>query len=135
LEASPLAARHWRSRLHQCQYRVITIDDRQYNASHLAWLYVHGEWPALELDHEDTDRSNDRIGNLREAQPVENRANTKPRSASGFKGVRLRRGRAEAGILSRGKGTYLGSFDTPEEAAAAYHARAVELYGEFARAA
>lgn len=114
-------------------YRVITIGDRQYNASHLAWLYVYGEWPDDELDHKDTNRANDRIDNLREAEPVENRANVHPASNSGFKGVRVKRKRAEASIVTRGKGIYLGTFDTPEEAAAAYHAKAVELYGEFAR--
>lgn len=115
-------------------YRVIVIDDRQYNASHLAWLYVHGEWPELELDHRDTNRANDRIENLREAQPEQNRANTRPRSASGFKGVRRRWSRWESSLVYKGEYFYLGTFDTPEGAADAYHAKAVSLYGEFARA-
>lgn len=116
-------------------YRVIVINDRQYSAHQLAWLYVYGGWPKEELDHWDTDRSNNRIANLREAQPVENRANTQPRSASGFKGVRKKWSRWEASIVHQGKYRYLGTFDAPEEAAAAYHAKAVELYGDFARAA
>ncbi len=133
--------RRWRSAkgeagcLNAKGYLVITIDNRQYSAHHLAWLYVFGEWPREELDHHDTNRSNNRISNLREAEPIENRANTRPRGASGFKGVRKKSSRWEASIVHRGLYIYLGTFDTPELAAASYHSKAIELYGEFARAA
>lgn len=133
--------RRWRSAkgkagcLSSKGYVVITINDRQYQAQHLAWLYFYGEWPKQELDHEDTDKSNNRIRNLREATPLQNRANTAPRSACGFKGVRKKWSRWESSIVHQGKYTYLGTFDTPEAAAAVYHAKAIELYGEFARAA
>lgn len=133
--------RRWRSAKgvagsrHPHGYVVITIDNIQYPAHRLAWLHHYGEWPMGELDHKDTNRANNSIGNLREAQPVQNRANTAPRAKSGFKGVRRKWNRWEASIVHRGVYTYLGTFDTPYEAAAAYHAKAVEFYGNFARAA
>lgn len=116
-------------------YIVITINDIQYSAHHLAWLYHYGEWPAQELDHKDLNKSNNQISNLREALPIQNRANTKPRAASGFKGVRKKWNRWEASIVHEGNYMYLGTFDTAELAAASYESKARELHGEFARAA
>lgn len=46
-------------------YRVITIDNRKYPASRLAWFYVTGVWPSFNLDRVDNDLTNDRFANLR----------------------------------------------------------------------
>lgn len=35
--------------------------------SHVIWWKAKGEWPRFELDHEDTNKINDKIGNLRES--------------------------------------------------------------------
>ena len=48
-------------------YVVMTIDQRQYRANRLAWLYVYGEWPEGIVDHENRDRADNRISNLRDA--------------------------------------------------------------------
>lgn len=78
-----------------------------------------------------------RIANLRQATNSQNQANrvAEKINTHGFKGVRRKRGRWVA-RLNHGKTYYhLGSYATPEEAQAAYMAKAVELFGEFARAA
>lgn len=110
-------------------YRFIRIGDAQYQAHRLVWLHVSGE-PAPEMiDHRDRDPLNNRIGNLRAATRGQNRANSRPSTKLGIKGVYARRSRFYAMI---GK-VYLGTFGTIEEAAAAYKAKAEEIHGEFTR--
>ena len=63
-------------------YRCISVHDRSYRATRLAWLYVTGEWPALEIDHEDGDVANDRFANLRLADRQQQQ-----RNRGSFRGV------------------------------------------------
>lgn len=120
-------------------YRLIGVDGKLYRAHRLAWLYMTGQWPTRHVDHEDRDTSNDRWGNLRLASASQNGGNstTKKNNKSGFKGVhrRPRDGRWVAQISCRRQNYWLGAFDTPEEAHAAYVAEAQKYFGEFARAA
>lgn len=116
-------------------YVRLEIAGGRYHAHRLAWLYVHGEWPENNIDHIDGDRSNNRIANLRVANPSQNIANSRKRKASEFKGVSRRHKRWVAQITLNYKSLYLGTFNTPEEAHAAYLAAATRLFGEFARAA
>jgi len=120
-------------------YLRIGIDGRDYLAHRLAWLHVHGVWPAGEVDHRNQTRDDNRIDNLREATHAQNGWNAGKRShnASGFKGVSFdkRDRRWVAEIRHHGKRECLGYFDTPEEAHAAYVEAAHRLHGEFARAA
>jgi len=55
-------------------------------------------------------------------------------NTTGFKGVYLVRstGRFKASIRLAGKHTYLGTFDTKEEASKAYEEAANDHWGEFA---
>ena len=46
-------------------YRCIRVDNKDYKASRLAWLYMKGYFPEHEVDHEDRVRHNDRWKNLR----------------------------------------------------------------------
>lgn len=113
---------------------------RAYGAHRLAWLYMTGKWPEGEIDHEDLDPSNNRWKNLRAANRSTNIANTKRRSdnTSGLKGVYRGQGQKRpwrAEITLHKKRVFIGAFETMEEAKAAYDARALEHYGEFARAA
>lgn len=120
---------------------VIRIDGCLYKSHHLAWLYMTGEWPVDQIDHEDLDRTNNRWLNLREADNSQNGAN-KPlqcNNTSGFKNVSYRpdcRNRPYLAFASvSGKRKYLGAFKTAEEASSVAFAAAKVIFGEFARAA
>jgi hypothetical protein len=55
------------------------------------------------------------------------------RSASGFKGVSFHHGGWHAHLKCQGKDYRRGPFESPEQAAAAYDAMAIKLFGEFAK--
>ena len=118
-------------------YVYIKIEGRNYLAHRLAWLYMTGEWPKDEIDHENTIRSENWWDNLREATGFQNKANTKKSAAntSGLKGVSFHRrsNKWMAQIKSQGRHHYLGLFDAPEAAHAAYANAARRLHGAFAR--
>lgn len=120
-------------------YRLIGIDGEIYLEHRLAWLYVKGEWPEKDIDHEDVDPSNNRFGNLRPATHSQNHCNKKTpaNNTSGFKGVSWnKKDRVwQALIKLRGKSHYLGGFGDPAEAHAAYCAASAKLHGEFGRPA
>lgn len=104
-------------------------------AHRVAWMMTHGAWPECHIDHIDGNRSNNRISNLRQADPVQSAHNRKGRSdsGSGIIGVKKIRDGAkwEAKIETNGVKTYLGRFDTANEASAAYETAAREMRGEF----
>jgi HNH endonuclease len=86
------------------------------------------------LDHKDRNPSNNRISNLREATSSQNTANSKKKNGSrnGLRGTELvPSGSWQARINSSSKKAYLGTFDTPEEAHAAWCKAAKAIYGEF----
>lgn len=102
------------------------------------WALHTGAWPTSDLDHRDTDKSNNQFLNLRPCDGSGNRMNTTVRSdnTTGFKGVtRASRGspKYQAQLMDRGKRVYLGQFDDAKTAAHAYDAAANEHFGEFAR--
>lgn len=67
-------------------YRKISIDSYSYYEHHLAWLYIHGEWPT-EIDHIDGDRSNNAIANLRVATRSQNNMNKLKNGSEGLPGA------------------------------------------------
>lgn len=113
--------------------RSIQLDGRKYKAHQLAWLYMTGTWPEHEIDHVNGLPGDNRFVNLRDEPRTTNMRNqVAPRrdSVSGFRGVSPHEGRWQADIRVDGKKKYLGLFDTPEEASAAYWAAKAELHGE-----
>lgn len=86
-----------------------------------------------DIDHRDLNGLNNRRSNLRFCTDSLNHANCLPRSSTGFKGVKTVLNRWGAYIAVNKKFIWLGTFDTPEEAARAYDARARIEFGEFAR--
>lgn len=113
-------------------YRSIRVDGRNYLAHRLAWLYVYGEWPKDQIDHINGVKDDNRIANLREATNAENNQNLAMRSSnkSGFVGVHWhsRDRKWHANIRINMKRKFLGRFNTPESAHAAYLAAKAELH-------
>jgi hypothetical protein len=123
--------------VHHTGYLQVRLDGRVYQASRVAWFYVHGVWPdPYDIDHKNGDPIDNRIKNLRCATPTQNMGNRKRNfsSVTGFKGVSRSRGKFAAEIAMNGKRTWLGRFETAEAAHAAYMAEAGKLFGQFARA-
>lgn len=118
-------------------YRAIVIDQKLYYGHRLAWFWMKGEWPQDHIDHEDTDRSNNRWINLRAATYSTNLANrgSPKNNTSGFKGVSFCKmtGRWRANICVEGRQISLARTDTREQAAQIYQAAALKYFGEFAR--
>lgn len=108
-------------------YRQIKIKYVAYLAHRLAWLYVHGEWPMGQIDHINGNRTDNRICNLRDVSASINQLNRHvpmKNETTGFAGVYVRRnGRFGARIRLHGRLHYLGVYDTPEEAHAAWARR------------
>jgi len=121
------------------QYHSIRVRDWPFLAHVLAFLHVTGEWPKGNIDHSNNDGLDNAWTNLRIATKTQNAANSaKPRTnTSGFKGVSKAKatGKWRASIKVDAKQVWLGNFDTPEAAHAAYLEKAKEIHGEFARAA
>lgn len=106
-------------------YRLIRVGGWRYRAHRLAWLYVHGAWPAGQIDHINGIRDDNRIANLRDVPDIinqQNRRNPHKGSQVPFLGVKLAKqpNRFVAGIKDAGRHVHLGVFDSPEEAHAAY---------------
>ena len=113
-------------------YREIKINGKEYYAHRLAWLYVHGEWPADQIDHINGVRSDNRIDNLRLASKKQNMENRKQQinNKSGYRGVywHTTSGKWRARVKHHGKHYESGSFDVLEEAAAAAKAMRDQLF-------
>lgn len=117
-------------------YILIRVDGRGWWAHRLAYLYMTGEHPAVDIDHINRDKSDNRWCNLRRATRSENLANASQRrdTKSGHRGISWdRSGRCwKARLCVRGRHVHVGQFRDIAEAVAA-HARAMrEHFGEFA---
>lgn len=89
--------------------------------------------PGILVDHRDGNGLNNTRANLRIASIAENNRNRKAISArAGFKGVRAVGPKWRAEIRRGTDRLHLGMFSTPTEAAIAYDAAALDLFGEFA---
>lgn len=116
------------------KYRRVGILGRYYMAHRLAWLIVYGRWPEVEIDHVNGNKADNRICNLREATPTQNRWNTRHRNRAGLTGAgySAHKGQYRAQIrIEDGGRKFLGWFDSAEEAHAAYAVASKELHGEF----
>lgn len=88
------------------------------------------------VDHIDRDGLNNKVSNLRFCTKSENGMNRcKQRNTTSiYKGVSFhkRNNNWKASIRLEGKDIYLGCFTNEVDAAKAYNAKAIELFGEFA---
>lgn len=121
---SNVAAGPVRPRPSKNGYLRMRVDGKLYYLHRLAWLYVHGSWPSNLADHKDGDKTNNRIGNIRDATHAQNLQNIAAtgRGASGLRGAYFDKasGKWQAKITRNYKTISLGYFDTPELAHAAY---------------
>lgn len=113
-------------------YIEICLERNRYKEHRLVWLWHHNETPPFLLDHVNGQRLDNRIENLRPASDAENVRN------------RLRNGKYPTGVWKGPKGRYcaridngngklyLGYYDTPQEAAAAYAGASIVLHGKYA---
>lgn len=119
-------------------YVRISVDGKRYLAHRLAFLYMTGEWPSNEVDHRDGNPSNNAWANLRAASHAENMRNGKARkhNSLGIKGVRrTATGAYSARITINRETLYLGTYTTPDEAAAIYALAAKDVHGSYGRPA
>jgi hypothetical protein len=115
-------------------YLHIGIGRRVYSAGRLAWLYVTGKWPVSRINYINGDRSDIRCANLREATHSQCRVISRTKNKLGARGVWLSKSdRYVAQIRFMGKLRYLGSFETVDEAKAAYEKAAKKHFEEFAQ--
>ncbi len=115
-------------------YVYIMINRERFLAHRLAWLYMTGSFPQMEVDHIDRVRSNNSWNNLRSVSTQQNSFNRSIHSnnKTGFKGVcfEKREGKFKASIRFNGRTRHLGYFSTAEEASQCYRLAAIKLHGE-----
>lgn len=117
---------------HSMGYVQVSLDGESKFAHRVAWALHTGEWPSVEIDHRDGDRSNNSWVNLREASHAENMQNrSKHRNnTSGYTGVSYDREsrRWAAQIRYDGKRHRLGRFANKVDAHAAYLVAKAQLH-------
>ena len=109
----------------------IMIDRKCYRSHRLAWLYMTGAWPDFEVDHRNTDGTDNRWENLRpstRAGNMQNQRRAHRNNKVGFLGVHQQGERFRARLRVAGKSASLGMFATAEEAHAAYVRAKRELH-------
>ena len=106
-------------------YLLIQIGAYKYKVHRLAWLYMHGIWPIGVIDHINHVVSDNRISNLRDVTPDQNREHVisaRRCSVTKLLGAHYiaRSGKYVARIGIKGKQVHIGTFDTAEAAHEAY---------------
>jgi len=110
--------------------RIEFLGNRVY-AHRLAWFYMTGAWPKFQIDHIDRNKSNNKFWNLRDVPEEINGRNCPPQpNRTGFPGVnKARNGKFCAQITIEGHSKHIGTFNTAEEAHAAFVKQTKALYG------
>lgn len=106
-------------------YRALSILGKKEYCHRLAWLFVHGEMPDC-IDHINGNKLDNRIANLRNTTKAMNNKNQHQSRTSLMLGVSKYQTKSgvkyRAVITEGGKYNHLGSFDSEDEAFAAYKA-------------
>jgi AP2-like factor, euAP2 lineage len=109
---------------------TITGDRRETLQMH---MYLLGTKEGFEIDHIDGDTTNNTRENLRFATSSQNNQNKPPRSATGLKGVMMKKNGMFLAEIKQLESKYnLGTYNLKEVAAFAYDCAARQLYGEHA---
>lgn len=117
-------------------YIGITVDKKIYLAHHLAWFIYYGEW-LLRIDHDDRNKANNKIKNLRPATAQQNAVNSGGWTKRKYdlpKGVYYDFSKSTkpfAAIRVFGRLRNLGYFESIEEAELAYRNASLWVHGDF----
>ncbi|MDR9852943.1 HNH endonuclease [Paenibacillus sp. VCA1] len=117
-------------------YALTTVGGRLNKKNIRMHRMLTGAQPGQVVDHIDGDPLNNQKANLRIVTQKENVRNSKPKpSRSGYKGVSWysQTNRWVARIICDGVYYHIGYYHDPKDAARAYNAKALELFGEYAR--
>jgi hypothetical protein len=121
---------------HNCGYKIIRINKKQYLSHRLAWLYTYGEMPSNLIDHINGDRSDNKLENLRDCNIKQNAHNSiiPKNNTSGIKGVNWHKlaNKWRAQIKLNNKNIHLGLFENLELAKIAIIKARNQYHGEFA---
>lgn len=101
-------------------YRMCGINGKQYLVHRLAWLFVHGVWPDVLIDHIDRNRSNNALKNLRQANYSTNGANRAVKGVYRHKQNRNWVASVFKWEDGKRKKAHLGCFPTEEDATMAH---------------
>jgi len=135
--AGKIATTHYKSKYnYESLSVVVTVFGRKINlvAARICWLCKNKSWPKYTIDHINGNALDNRYCNLRDVTQGMNNTNKRPYKCNniGYKGVTLHHGKYQARVSYQGKTYTLGHYNTSEEAARAYDAKALELWGEHA---
>lgn len=113
-------------------YEVVRYQYRTISLHRLIWLEHYGVWPKGVIDHINGDSLDNRIENLRDVSASENSRNLKCHRRGKPLGVsKLKYGKWQAQLprssVQPGQKTYIGVFDTAEQASDAVSARLAEI--------
>lgn len=111
-------------------YISIGIDSKRYRAHRLAFLYMEGFFPSL-VDHINGIKNDNRWNNLRKSNKKRNAQNIRKAhkdNISGFLGVEICGNKFTARIKCGEIRKTIGTFNTAEEAHAAYMKEKKELH-------
>lgn len=128
--------KHFGKTLKPSPYKIIKINNKEYPAHRLAWLYMTGENPECFIDHINRDSSDNRFNNLRKASYAENNRNRSMsrNNTSGYKGVNWHKHKNKwrAEIKVNNKAITLGYFENVKDANIAYTLAVKKYHGQFA---
>lgn len=118
-------------------YSRVCIDYQRYMVSRIIWIFHNGDIPGdHEIDHIDSDPTNNKIENLQLVNKAQNRQKRRAmrNNTSGYRGVSYNKSKSKwfATICANGTRIRLGYFNDLEEAARAYDRASIQYHGDFA---
>lgn len=113
-------------------YMITKLGGLRIYLHRLIWYWMTGEDPDHEIDHRDTDKTNNRWDNLRLATPSQNIVNRRHRPDVGLRFFKSRGW--QASMMKNGVTHNFGCFWDKEEARKARLEGELSLFGEYAGA-